>query len=82
MSDVVADTLTPEVYPEEVPETGTPEVPTDTPIPPTPGPELKLDSDVWFQGEWDLPEPYQQAVHDFTTTAHLDEVGVSVSNGE
>eukprot|EP00971_Amphidinium_carterae_P238684 4738105-Amphidinium_carterae.1 len=46
MSDVVADAITPEVYPEEVPGVGTPEVPIDTPPPPIPGPELKLDSDV------------------------------------
>eukprot|EP00971_Amphidinium_carterae_P252801 5019086-Amphidinium_carterae.3 len=80
MSDVVANTVTPEVYPDKVPDDGTPEVPVDTP--PALGPELKLNSDVWFQGERDLPEPYQQAMHDFTSSAHLEGVCVSVSSGE
>eukprot|EP00971_Amphidinium_carterae_P263535 5228263-Amphidinium_carterae.1 len=59
MSDFVADTVTPEVYPDKAPDAGTPEVPIDTPLPPVPAPELKLN-----------------------TYAHLEGVGVSVSNGD
>eukprot|EP00971_Amphidinium_carterae_P186123 3694658-Amphidinium_carterae.1 len=37
--------------------------------------ESTLTPDVWFQGEWDLPLPYQEAVDRFTLVSHLTDVG-------
>eukprot|EP00971_Amphidinium_carterae_P204678 4061864-Amphidinium_carterae.2 len=39
-------------------------------------PEPELKPDVRFQGEWDLPIPYQQAVDDFTKSVRLTDVGL------
>eukprot|EP00971_Amphidinium_carterae_P134799 2671392-Amphidinium_carterae.2 len=49
------------------------------PLEPIPTPDLT--SDVWFQGEWALPDPYMHGVDKFTHDAHFDEVGVTVSDG-
>eukprot|EP00971_Amphidinium_carterae_P251361 4989806-Amphidinium_carterae.1 len=80
VSKITINEATPELLPDEVviDIPGDDEVAPGLPEPiPTPG----LSPDVWYQGEWELPDPYLVAVDQFTHDAHLDEVGVTVSDG-
>eukprot|EP00971_Amphidinium_carterae_P219059 4348448-Amphidinium_carterae.1 len=80
LGTVATSNAIPELMPDEViidiPDD---EDPPAVPLEPVPTPDLR--ADVWFQGEWALPDPYAYEVDRFTHDAHLDEVGVTVSDG-